>query len=54
MNMRVFEELDVMAGDADSVRPLNDVLATLDMPVRENDKVHIIDPLLCDKWKIEG
>lgn len=29
-----------MAGDAKSVRPLNDVLATLDMPVRENDKVN--------------
>jgi hypothetical protein len=38
MNMRVFEELDVMAGDIDHVRPLNDVLATLDMPVRANDK----------------
>ena len=29
MNMRVFEELDVMAGDADSVRSLEDVMATL-------------------------
>ena len=36
--MLVFEELDVMAGDIDHVRPLNDVLATLDMPVRANDK----------------
>ena len=38
MNMRVFEELDVLAGDAVAVRPLGDVLATLEMPVEENKK----------------
>ena len=36
--MRVFEELDVLAGDATAVRPLSDVLATLEMPVEENKK----------------
>eukprot|EP00808_Paulinella_micropora_P017137 g81074.t1 len=38
LNMRVFEELDVMAGDASQVRSLQEVLATLEMPVRENEK----------------
>ena len=38
MNMRVFEELDVMAGDADSVRSLEDVMATLKMPVSKEKK----------------
>jgi len=38
LNMRVFEELDVMSVEADKVRPLQDVLATLEMPVKENQK----------------
>ena len=38
MNMRVFEELDVRAGDSDEVRSLAQVLETLNMPVREGEK----------------
>ena len=38
LNMRTFEELDVLAGDKDTVRPLDEVLATLEMPVKEGQK----------------
>jgi heme oxygenase len=38
MNMRIFEELDVLAGDAQSVRSLDQVMATLNMPVKKNLK----------------
>ena len=38
MNMRCFEELDVLAGDADAVRPLAKVLGTLKMPVSRGQK----------------
>ena len=38
LNMRVFEELDVRAGDSDAVRPLAAVLETLNMPVRAGEK----------------
>ncbi len=38
MNMRCFEELDVLAGDAAAVRPLAAVLSTLKMPVAKNHK----------------
>ena len=38
MNMRIFEELDVLAGDAASVRSLEQVMATLEMPVKKENK----------------
>jgi len=38
LNMRVFEELDVMACESDRVRPLAEVLATLDLPVDQAQK----------------
>mmetsp|Transcript_28414 Transcript_28414/g.74651 ORF Transcript_28414/g.74651 Transcript_28414/m.74651 type:complete len:489 (-) Transcript_28414:76-1542(-) len=38
LNMRVFEELDVLGCDADRVRPLAEVLATLEMPVVKEQK----------------
>ena len=38
MNMRIFEELDVLAGDAASVRTLEQVMATLEMPVKKENK----------------
>eukprot|EP00946_MAST-07B_sp_MAST-7B-sp1_P003788 g3788.t1 len=38
MNMRCFEELDVVAGDAEAVRPLAAVLDTLKIPVARSQK----------------
>jgi hypothetical protein len=38
LNMRVFEELDVLGCEAEHVRPLAEVLATLDMPVDPSQK----------------
>ncbi len=38
MNMRVFEELDVRAGDSDAVRSLAAVLDTLNLPVVKGEK----------------
>ena len=38
MNMRCFEELDVMSGDAVSVRSLEEVMLTLKMPVKKEQK----------------
>lgn len=38
LNMRVFEELDVLACEAERVRPLAEVLATLDLPVDPTQK----------------
>ena len=38
MNMRVFEELDVLAGDAVAVRTLATVMATLEMPIKKENK----------------
>jgi heme oxygenase len=38
LNMRIFEELDVRAGDAQQVRTLEQVLSTLKMPVRKDAK----------------
>ena len=38
LNMRTFEELDVLNGDATAVRPLALALATLAMPVKKDQK----------------